>query len=81
MEPNKYIRLSSETKHLTAFFFWGAWACGAARPGKTYSYTLNWPYDPLAGNVMTTSAQMWSIAANFGLIMLLGKLLYAFGRR
>ena len=56
MLPNKYIRLESESDYLTNFFFWGAWVCGAKRPGKDYSYTHNWPFNPLVGNELTKEA-------------------------
>ena len=48
--PAKYIRDSQEIGQLTAFFAWTAWASVANRPGKSYSYTNNFPYDPMAGN-------------------------------
>jgi nitric oxide reductase subunit B len=49
---------------LTAFFFWSAWAATTDRPGETgLSYTSNWPYEPLVGNTMTSSAAMWSMAS------------------
>ncbi|HEY0953358.1 MAG TPA: nitric-oxide reductase large subunit, partial [Roseateles sp.] len=49
---------------LTAFFFWSAWAATTDRPGETgLSYTSNWPHEPLVGNVMSTSAAMWSMVS------------------
>ena len=54
---------------LTGFFFWTAWAAVTNRPGGTISYTNNWPYDPLVGNVPTSSSFMWSM---FSLLFLLG---------
>ena len=44
-KPAGYLTNTEEIKNLTAFFFWGAWVCGVERPGETYSYTHNWPYD------------------------------------
>ncbi|KRE89068.1 nitric oxide reductase large subunit [Frateuria sp. Soil773] len=46
---------------VTAFFWWTAWAAAAERPGRTISYTQNWPYDPLVGNRPTPTSFMWSI--------------------
>jgi nitric oxide reductase subunit B len=69
-----------ELHDLTAFFAWTAWASAARRPGKPYSYTNNFPYDPLAGNVPTSDAVLWSAMS---LVMLLGGIagvLFAFGR-
>ena len=49
---------------LTAFFFWSAWAATTDRPGEAgLSYTSNWPHEPLVGNVMSTSAAMWSMVS------------------
>jgi nitric oxide reductase subunit B len=49
---------------LTAFFFWASWATATDRPGEPgLSYTSNWPHEPLVGNVMTTSAAMWSMVS------------------
>jgi nitric oxide reductase subunit B len=35
---------------LTSFFAWTAWVASAERPGKSYSYTNNWPPEPLVRN-------------------------------
>ncbi|HLT27128.1 MAG TPA: hypothetical protein VK047_10600, partial [Zeimonas sp.] len=48
--PAGWISDDDELRDLAAFFFWGAWVCGAQRPGHDYTYTHNWPYDELAGN-------------------------------
>jgi nitric oxide reductase subunit B len=74
------IQDRDQLHELTAFFAWAAWASAARRPGKTYSYTNNFPYDPLAGNVPTSDAVLWSAMS---LLMLLGGIavvLFAFGR-
>ena len=49
-----------DAKSLAAYVFWGGWAAGANRPGAAYSYTHNWPYDPAAGNTLTTATVLWS---------------------
>ncbi len=59
-------RRSSE---LTAFFAWTAWAASAQRPGHDYSYTNNWPPEPLVDNTPTADALVWSVLS---LIALLG---------
>ncbi len=48
-------------KALTAFFWWTSWAAAAERPGKSMSYTQNWPYEPLAGNSPTSSNFIWTM--------------------
>ncbi|MGZ5044701.1 MAG: nitric-oxide reductase large subunit, partial [Methylobacter sp.] len=74
------IRNPEELRQLTAFVAWAAWASVANRPGKPYSYTNNFPYDPVAGNTPTADAVLWSVIS---LIFLLGGtalVLLAFGK-
>lgn len=79
-KPAGYLTDSGEVKSLSAFFFWGAWVCGAERPGRHYSYTHNWPYDPAAGNHPSPAIILWSILGSLGLIVGLGLVLYYHGR-
>jgi nitric oxide reductase subunit B len=69
-----------ELHQLTAFFAWAAWASVAERPGRTYSYTNNFPYDPLVGNVATTDAVLWSALSIITLLGGIAIVLFAFGR-
>lgn len=78
--PSGYIRDPDEIRTLSAFFFWGGWVCGVERPEKNYSYTHNWPYDPVAGNTPSAAVIIWSIIGSFGLIIGLGIVLYYHGR-
>lgn len=48
---------------LCAFFFWTAWSCITERPGHDYTYTNNWPHDPLLGNQPTAANLLWSVAS------------------
>ncbi|MEM0513387.1 nitric-oxide reductase large subunit [Limosilactobacillus fermentum] len=57
---NEYMVKGNKVDQLTAFFFWGAWLSSTNRPGHSYSYTNNWPYDLEAGNVMTPKAMTWT---------------------
>lgn len=77
--PAGYIT-DEEIKDLSAFFFWGAWVCSAERPGETYSYTHNWPYDKQAGNTPETPVIYWTIIGSLGLILGLGIVLFYHGR-
>ncbi|WP_084535461.1 cbb3-type cytochrome c oxidase subunit I [Microbulbifer donghaiensis] len=70
----------NEIDDLATFFFWGAWVSGTQRPGKAYSYTNNWPYDPEAGNTPPRSTLIWSLAAILGLFLVLGVVLFLHGR-
>lgn len=79
LEPN-VVRSSAEADQLTAFLGWVAWTETARRPGESYSYTNNWPYDPASGNESTHSMWVWtwlSIAA----MLLLGAATVWFYRR
>jgi len=61
--PIEMITDPEQVDALAAFFFWVGWLCAANRPGETYSWTHNWPYDPLAGNLPTPEVMMWSLAS------------------
>lgn len=75
-----YITNAESVRKLTAFFFWGSWVCSVQRPGESYSYTHNWPYDPQAGNVPETPVIIWTIVGSLGLIVGLGIVLFYHGR-
>ena len=69
-----------ETRQLTAFFAWSAWVASALRPGTDYSYTNNWPPEPLVGNRVTANAVLWSVLSLIALLGGIGLLFAAFGR-
>jgi nitric oxide reductase subunit B len=78
--PPHYIRDRTDLDALAAYFAWATWATIADRPGKDYSYTNNWPYEPLLGNVPTASTYFWSALSLVTLLGGLGVVLLAFGR-
>jgi nitric oxide reductase subunit B len=78
--PSKFIDDPEELRKLTAFFAWAAWASAAARPGQTFSYTNNFPYDPAAGNYATGRAVLWSALSLVALLGGIGAVLFAFGK-
>jgi nitric oxide reductase subunit B len=49
-----------ELRAVVAFFAWTAWGAAARMPGKSYSYTQNFPYEPLPGNGPSGEAVLWS---------------------
>ena len=65
---------------LTSFFAWTAWTASAERPDKDYSYTNNWPPEPLVGNRPTASAVVFSMLSLATLLGGTGLLLGVFGR-
>ena len=75
-----HINDPKELHQLTAFFAWTAWASVANRPGKSYSYTNNFPYDPMTGNTPTSDAVLWSALSLITLLAGTAMVLFAFGR-
>ena len=74
------IRDQQQVRQLTAFFCWSAWAASTDRPGHTYSYTNNWPPEPLVDNHATADSIVWSVLSLAALLGGTGLLLAAFGR-
>ncbi len=71
---------SEDVRRLTAFFAWTAWAAAAERPGKSYSYTNNWPPEPRVRNRPTAPMVLWSMLSLAALLGGIGVLFAAFGR-
>jgi nitric oxide reductase subunit B len=78
--PANYIQNPAELKALTAYFAWAAWATTANRPGKNYSYTNNWPHEPMVGNRPSTEAYVWSALSLITLLSGLGLILFVVGK-
>ena len=78
--PANYIKNPAELEQLTAFFAWTAWASVANRPGQTYSYTNNFPYDPVVGNTPTSDAVLWSALSLISLLAGTAAVLFACGK-
>jgi len=71
---------ADDTRLLTAYFAWAAWTTTANRPDKNYSFTNNWPEEPLAGNAPTAENFFWSVVSLIALFGGVGLVLYFFGR-
>ncbi len=65
-------------RQMTAFFFWTSWASTANRPGKTISYTSNFPAEPLVGNVATGDTILWTGVSVIMLIAGIGGIIWFF---
>jgi nitric oxide reductase subunit B len=61
---------------LMDFFGWTAWSCVTERPGLSYSYTSNWPHEPLVGNVPTAANVVWSLVSILLLLAAVGGLVW-----
>jgi len=70
----------TDIRNLTAFFAWSAWCASTLRPGFNYSYTNNWPPEPLVDNHPTADTVVWSVLSLITLLGGIGLLLAAFGR-
>lgn len=78
--PLGYVSDPRELSDLSDFFAWAAWVCAARRPGQDYSYTHNWPFDPMAGNTLTPHAVLWSVLGSLTLFLAFGAVLTLYGR-
>ena len=61
---------------MMAFFHWSTWAASANRPDKIYTYTNNWPHEPLINNVPTSENIYWSVLSVVLLLAALGFLVW-----
>ena len=78
--PAKFINNDEEIKHLTAFFAWTAWASVVNRPDENYSYTNNFPYDPVVGNTPGVDSILWSALSLISLLGITGLVLFMLGK-
>lgn len=75
-----FIKGPKDIEHLSDYFAWATWATVANRPGKNYTYTNNWPYDPSVGNHPSGQAYIWSALSVLVLLAGLGLILLIFGK-
>ena len=78
--PPNYIKNPEELGNLTAYFAWATWATVTNRPGQDYTYTNNWPYEPLVGNRPSSQAYIWSALSLVTLLGGIGLGLLFFGK-
>jgi nitric oxide reductase subunit B len=78
--PSGLISDPGDIRALTAYFYWGSWVSAANRPGETYSYTHNWPYDPAAANTPTANTMVWSYLSIMALFAGAMLVLYVYGQ-
>lgn len=74
--PEGTLKDPEKLRLLNAFFFWTSWAASTNRPGKDYTYTSNWPHEPLIDNTITVDSQLWSGFSIILLILFIGLLSY-----
>ncbi|MDE3208605.1 MAG: nitric oxide reductase, partial [Pseudomonadota bacterium] len=62
------------------FLLYSSLTTVARRPGKSYSYTSNWPYEPLVGNTPTLQTFIWTWVSILWLLAALGLTLFLYKR-
>ncbi len=67
-------------RKFNAFLFWTSWAASTNRPNKEYTYTSNWPHEPLINNTITADSQIWSGFSVVLLLLFIGLLTYYYVR-
>lgn len=72
---------ADEARAVGAFYFWTAWAATTNRPGETFTYTSNWPHEPLVGNTPTSGVFMWTFISVFVLLGSIGALVWYYARQ
>jgi nitric oxide reductase subunit B len=73
--------LSREQAEATAdFLIYSSLTTIANRPGKNYSYTNNWPYEPSVGNAPTTASFTWTWISFMFTFFGFGVVLYVYHR-
>ena len=65
---------------LNAFLFWTSWAASTNRPNKEYTYTSNWPHEPLINNDITKNSLIWSGLSIVLLLLFIGILTFYYLR-
>lgn len=76
--PSGWIADPLESRRITGFFAWTAWAAAANRPGTPLSYTANFPHDPLVGNQPPAQFVIWSIVSVIVLIAAIAGFLFLY---
>lgn len=74
--PKATLVNPEKLEKLNAFLFWTSWAASTNRPGKDYTYTSNWPHEPLIDNTITKNSLIWSGLSIVLLLLFIGILTY-----
>lgn len=75
------VRDADYRQALTAFVWWTSWSAVTERPGKSISYTNNWPHDPLVGNVPPSQLLTWTVFSVLFLIAAIALLGWHYARQ
>jgi len=69
----------TKLRELSAFFFWTSWAASTNRPGKDYTYTMNWPHENLIDNRPTAGLIVWTGVSIIFLLAGIGLMVWFYG--
>ena len=72
------VQTDEEGANVAAFFGWLSWAAGTNRPGEDYTYTSNWPFDPLVGNHPLPETLIWSIISVVILVLAIAVMIFVY---
>ena len=75
-----YVAPGDQIRQIADFFTWTAWLSTVDRPGLSYSFTNNWPFDAAAGNTLTFSSVIWSAISVTLLVLFVGVILFLYHR-
>lgn len=78
--PKGALTDSVKLEQLNAFLFWTSWAASTNRPNKDYTYTSNWPHEPLIDNLITNDSLIWSGLSIVLLLLFIGILTFYYLR-
>lgn len=75
-----YSLTNQSALHTADFLIYSALTTVVNRPGKEFSYTNNWPYEPSVGNVATNSTFYWTWISYCFVFFGFGVVLYIYHR-
>ncbi len=78
--PLNYISNPDDLRNLVTFFSWASWVAVTKRPNENFSYTNNFPYDPMIGNFPSADAYFWSAISLIFMLGATGLMLFLFGK-
>lgn len=78
--PSTTALNAEQAEALNAFFFWTSWSATTERPDKDFTYTSNWPHEPLVGNTPTAPLFMWTFISIFLLLAGVGALVWYYAK-
>lgn len=77
--PPNTLKDLDEMRAMNAFFFWTAWSAATNRPDQNFTYTQNWPHEPLLDLSPTPDAILWSVISFVILLAGVGAMVWYFG--